>query len=257
MQKLLLFAILSCSGPLIQAQDYIVTLQKDTLRGEVSIPLPKEFVEEVRLETEDSKDLYKVHQVLSVFTDSTFYEPVKLINKYRFMKVVEPGYLTLYLYRADQSYDFNTFYLQKRSLEGIEVPNISFRKVIIDFLENCPSLVEKIENKTYRKNDLKEIVAEYNLCITDRTEMIYEANAENVADEGQTEAHPGVTIIRGIQAKIDKESKAELFTLLSDIKTKLSKNQPVPGYLKSALKEQTSGMSNIENEVSELLKALD
>lgn len=263
MYKLSLSLLLICVSPILLAQDYIVTLQKDTIKGDVSIPLPKEFMEEVRIETSDTKNLYKAHQVLSVFTDSTFYEPVKLGNKYRLMEVAESGYLTLYLYRADLSYDFNSYYLQKKSLEGLEVPNISFKRIMSTYLENCPTVVEKIENKTLRRDDLEQIVKEYNLCLKERTELIYEGKiditeeATGKENNDEIKENSTVALIRSIQASIDGKKNTELATLLADIKDKVSNNEPVPGYLKSALKEQTAGMTAIEKEVEELLKAIN
>jgi hypothetical protein len=40
--------------------------------------------------------------------------------------------------------------------------NKNFKKVIAEYFKDCPSLVTKVENKEFRKNDIYEIVEYYN-----------------------------------------------------------------------------------------------
>ncbi|MTI23319.1 hypothetical protein E1176_19985 [Fulvivirga sp. RKSG066] len=231
----------------LQAQDYIVTLQRDTIQGEVDILLPDTYSENLVFQNEDQKKQFMAQQLYGVYDDSAMYNTVKLSDKYRLMKVIEGGYLTYYLYRADQAYDFSLPYLQKSSTEGIEVPTISFRKKMTDFLKDCPAVVEKIDSKEYKRGDLSEIVRAYNACLNTKTEDIYTQAAIEEKNRGAKE------IINDIIAAVDKKDNADLITMLNDIKNKLDNGDEVPGYLTTALKDQTKDMEDIQKHVNELL----
>ncbi|MEM7513160.1 MAG: hypothetical protein AAF388_19685 [Bacteroidota bacterium] len=60
-------------------------------------------------------------------------------------------------------------YLLKRagSLHIQKVKSQKFKKVYSDFFEDCPSVVNKIKSKKYKKNDIEDIVWEYESCSTD------------------------------------------------------------------------------------------
>lgn len=66
--------------------------------------------------------------------------------------------------------DFNEFYALKDS-ETIASPLItagisrSFKKRAIDYFYDCPKLVSQLENSTYKKDDIKEVVNFYNKCL--------------------------------------------------------------------------------------------
>ena len=47
-------------------------------------------------------------------------------------------------------------------LNSSDVLSKSFKKTAAEFFKDCPSIVEKIENKSYKKDDLEEIVKFYN-----------------------------------------------------------------------------------------------
>ncbi len=60
------------------------------------------------------------------------------------------------------SYRLEKFALQKGE-RTLKVPaDLTFRKDMSDYFNDCPDLVRKIENKEFRKNDLKAIVKFYN-----------------------------------------------------------------------------------------------
>ncbi len=39
---------------------------------------------------------------------------------------------------------------------------LAFKKDMVEYFSSCPALAEKIENKSFRKNDLEAIVTNYN-----------------------------------------------------------------------------------------------
>lgn len=240
------------------SQDYLVTLQRDTLTGDIDILLPDALSESIVINSEGEKTRYKAYQFITAYIDSSFYRPAKLGDKYRLMKVVKDGYLSLMLFRPDNSYEFGSQYLLKKTLEGLEISNIGFRKRVTDFLQECPELVAKIDEKVYKKADLQTIVEAYNACLVNKTEERYvEAEDEHQPDAELTKdvvikAQTTIGLIDAIKSKIS-DDQSELQTLLADIKTKLTNEQPVPGYLIGALKEQTQDMVDIQEDVQQLI----
>lgn len=250
--RILFFSILVLFTTASYAQDYVITVQKDTIYGDVEILLPDQFNEELSVTVDGDKKRLKSFQILEAYTDSTIYHPAKVQNKYRILELIEGGYLSLYLYRADESYDFNTSYLLKSTTEGMIVPNISFRKRVTDFVSECPEVVAKLEDKTYKKNDLGQIVKDYNICLEQQTQKKFSEQDPTINESDKST----LNLVLGIQQKLNSSADDELNTLLNDIKQKVKSGGAVPGYLISALKEQTKSIDSIKNEVEQLLKAL-
>ncbi len=250
--RFLFYSIILLLTSTAYAQDYVITVQKDTLYGKVEILLPDQFNEELSIIVDGDKKRLKSFQILEAYTDSTIYHPAKVLNKYRILELIEGGYLSLYLYRADESYDFNTSYLLKSTTEGMIVPNISFRKRVTDFVSECPEVVAKLDDKTYKKNDLRQIVEDYNNCLEQQTQNKFNEQGPVINETDMS----ALTLVVGIQKKLNSSADDELNTLLNDIKQKVKSGDAVPGYLISALKEQTKSIDSIKNEVEQLLKAL-
>jgi hypothetical protein len=65
--------------------------------------------------------------------------------------------------------NFNEFYVLREN-EEIASPLItaqvskSFKKRAMEYFSDCPTLVAKLDNKDYVKDDVKEVVDEYNKC---------------------------------------------------------------------------------------------
>jgi hypothetical protein len=61
------------------------------------------------------------------------------------------------------SYGTEKFILQKEEDELFRPISLTFRKDMVEYFRDCPALVERIENKEFRMNDLESIVIFYNL----------------------------------------------------------------------------------------------
>lgn len=65
--------------------------------------------------------------------------------------------------------DFNEFYVSRKN-EEIASPLItarisrSFKKRAMEYFSDCPEVVSKLEDRTYIKDDIKDVVDEYNEC---------------------------------------------------------------------------------------------
>ena len=110
----------------------------------------------------------------SIFLGSIFSS-----NQYIFLKLEVDGVVKLFNYYFRQSsggmyngatgmtngvgsYAANDYILQKDTGDLISVHGISFRDDMSIFFKQCPALVDKIKDKTYRMKDMKTIVRYYN-----------------------------------------------------------------------------------------------
>lgn len=231
--------------------DYVITTSGDSLTGKVNLLLPGKFHEEVMIKDGKNKQRLKSYQVTRLVTKGQEYHTVKLGNIYKFMLIDKKGYVSIYRFRTADSFEFSSQYLAKTGGKGVEVPNFTFKKLIGEFVSDCPDVEEKINDKTYKRGDLEKIVDEYNSCIA--AGEVYSYNQR----QKQIESADEVALIDQIVEKLKgADSNNELITLLGDIKAKLNSGNDIPKYLKSALKDQTKDMAEIKEEVKKLLEKL-
>ena len=246
---IILLLILS---PAAYAQDWLVTTSADTLKGEIEIELPMERYEELTLKNDEGKQRFKAYQVIEFEHNGQKYKTVKHAGVYRIMLVDSEGYLSQYRYRVDQGYEFASVFLMKTDGESLEISNLTFKRSLSKFLDDCQSVVDGLTNKKYKRADLDQIVSDYNACIEKKTSKVQVT--ENTSKSPTQVDHPGIAIIESILMKID--NSGDLYAMLNDIKSKLSSGEKVAGYLKSALKEQAADQENIKEEVDQLLETI-
>jgi len=236
MQSLILTAsIIFLSSVASFGQDYIVTIQGDTIKGNVK-PLTYGPDKKVQVtEPGKKKVVYPFFKVKSFFFDGDTYQPVKGPDGYTFMKVIKSGYLSLFSFQQKDQTTFDGVFLTKRDGTGMEVPNLTFKKGMKNFLEDCPSVAGKIENDKLNKRDLHQIVDEYNACI----------DKENTAVEPTVVAKPPQSEINtsawdALESKVksqpDFAGKDDALEMISEIKNKIATSQKVPNFLVEGLK---------------------
>src|SRR5688572_10891221 len=131
----LLNALLVCQC--VTAQDYLVTTKGDTLYGEIK-PLNYGLEKKVQLRTADKKkQIYPMVQISAFALKKEVYQPVKGPNGYSFMKLLKPGYLSLFAFQGENQVTYDNHFLLKRDGNGTEVPNLSFRKILTNFPSDC------------------------------------------------------------------------------------------------------------------------
>lgn len=125
-------------------------------------------------------------------TEVAFFEYIQTSkNKKGLFKVISSGKATLYaksvsitsstpMYMAGPNggtwnhwnysfNDFNEFYVLKEN-KKIALPLVtarvsrSFKKRAMEYFSDCSSVVKKLDKRIYIKNDIKEVVDEYNNC---------------------------------------------------------------------------------------------
>ena len=170
------------------------------------------------------------------------------------MREVISGYLGLYRFRTDKSYEFATRFLYKASNEGMEVPNITFKRAVANFLGECPSVQQDVKDKVYKNSNIDEMIAAFNACLNKKPQFVVEEKKEK---KQKVKESKELQLIKSITENLSGENiSEELATLLKDIKGKITNGDKVPSYLKSALQEATKEYSAVEKDVTELIALL-
>ncbi|MEM9391303.1 MAG: hypothetical protein AAGA02_12560 [Bacteroidota bacterium] len=255
MKKLSVFVSLLFFAALSKAQtDEVYLTSGDTLAGKIDILLPADYYEEIMVKTDNEKRRIKSFRMLGFKAGNDVYKIIKFGDKYRIMEEIISGYLGLYRFRADNNYDFGSRFLYKVTNEGIEVPNITFKKAVADFVSECPSVQTDVKNKTYKASNIEEMIRAFNNCINERPQVTVEVKEE---EKPVVKASKELELINTIAKKLESESiSEELSTLLSDLEAKISKGENVPGYLTGALEENTKEFKSVSKEVKKLLNLL-
>lgn len=253
---LLLFLFSFCMVE-IKSQDYVVTVKGDTLKGRVKF-VSFDQMDRVTV-TGATKETLTAMQVRTVNIAREDYRPLKYENSIRFMKVIKPGYLSLLAFRPTGTGNWDGRLLSKMDGTSLEVPNLSFKKMIGKFLSDCPVIEEKLEKGEFAKKDLDRIIDLYNICLQSQSnEKLSNREAQPKPAE-RFENLEKVEAIKSLKEKVDKAdflSKEDASDLLKDILKKVEKGEKVPNYLTEGLKsylEKTPLKTDLEN-LLELLK---
>jgi len=254
MRKSVLISIFFLTSYFAVAQtDYVVTLKADTLRGEVRI-LSYDNIDRVQVAKDGKKESFTALEVLIVNLDSAFYKAVKYENKVVLMKVIKSGYLSLYAYRLPNMSSYDGRFLLKMDGNSMEMPNLGFKKVMANFLEDCLELSAEIKKGTLGKSKITQIIDDYNSCIGKRTVQPAAPTIVEEVTKVQLEA------IKKLSDKINElsfDTKQDALDILRDIQNKVEKKENVSNYqidgLQSTLKDQPSVAVELKNLV-ELFK---
>jgi hypothetical protein len=235
-------------------QDFLVTTKGDTLRGEVK-PLVYGSDKKVQItETGKKKVTYPLFQVKSYSLKGETYQPVKGPSGYTFMKLIKSGYLSLYAFQSENQVSFDGMYLLKKDGDGMELPNLSFKKGMKKFLDDCPVVADKIDSDELNKKDLNKIVDQYNSCIENRT-----VDHEKIIAK-RTEQNKNMTAWDVLEAKVktqpDFEGKNNALEMIGEIKSKISSSQKIPNFLLEGLKSSLTG-EEFKTELENALKEVD
>lgn len=235
------------------AQDYLLTAKGDSLVGEIK-PLSYGVDKKVQInETGKKKTVFPFFQVKEYRFKGDIYRPVKGPAGYTFMKLVKEGYLSLFFFQAANQVTFDGLFLLKRDGNGIEVPNLGFKKAMKKFLDDCNVVADKLERDELNKKDLYEIVDQYNACIIHRSADREAVVTSKKAVEKKTTAWD--TLEEKVKAHEDFEGKQNALEMISDIKSKIAAGQKIPNFLLSGLQSsltQEIFKTELENALKEV-----
>jgi hypothetical protein len=237
-----------------QAQDYAVTTKGDTIYGKIKALT---FGPDKKLQvTEQGKKkiTYPLFQVQSFTQDGDVYVPAKGPAGYTFMKVLKSGYLSLLAFQLENQVTFDGRYLLKKNGEGVEVPNLAFKKTLRNFLSDCGNIGEKIESGTYGKKDLDLIIDEYNACVKGNQAV------KNAGIEVRADIADRLVSWNELETKVKNTEefagKSDGLEMIADIKGKLSRGEKVPNFIVEGLKS-TLNREDLQPALQEALKHLN
>ncbi|MEJ1239782.1 hypothetical protein WBG78_16715 [Chryseolinea sp. T2] len=233
----LLVAIVAFSFTGLQktkAQEYVITTKGDSIAGQLK-PLLYGTEKKVQVTTaEKKKEVYSIFQVRRYRFRDEMYEPVKGPEGFAFMKLVKPGYLSLYNYQLPGQVTFEGTYLMRRDGKGMDVPNISFKKSMKSFLKDCPTVVDRIDQGEFNRKDLNDIIDAYNQCIDKNTTNRVAAIA---TQEVQTKSlNAWDELENQVKAAADFDGKPNALEMIQEIKGKIERSEKIPNFLVDGLK---------------------
>ncbi|MFZ5970691.1 MAG: hypothetical protein ACOYXA_03780 [Bacteroidota bacterium] len=232
--------------PVSAQGDWVVTLKNDTLRGEVRI-LTYDLMDRVQVKSEEGRQVFTAVQVRNVQIAGDDYQPVKMDNRIHLMKLLSQGYLSLYAFRLENQNSYDGRCLVKLGGATLELPNLTFKKTMATFLEDCEAVSEKVKEGAWSKKDLDVIIKEYNTCIAAQSRQKIVADASD-------EKTDRIEALRSKVEQSDLESKSDVLELLSDLQKKVSKGEAVPNYLTEGLKSYLDKQPAFAADLAEVIR---
>jgi hypothetical protein len=216
------------------AQDYVLTTRGDSLTGEVK---PLLYGQEKRVQLisseDDSKKTFSIFQVREFTSEGEVYHPIKGESGYVFMKLLQPGYLSLYAYQMENQTRFDGLFMKKLDGANMSVPNLGFKKYVSRFLEDCPAVVERIETGELGKKNLPELVDAYNACVDSRTVNHSSVIAQK---ELQTTKMSAWDSLEMKVRDMDFSEKTNALEMIAEIRKKIERQESIPNFLVEGLR---------------------
>ncbi len=241
----LAFALVASAA--VQAQDYLLPVHGDTLYGKVQ-PLTFGSFDQVQIILDGKKRVYNVIQVRAFCYENILYHPVRLNNKYWFMRLISPGYLSIYAHRPEGSHQYDGRLLLKMDGRSLEVPNIGFRNTVADFLADCPVVSDRVRNSELNKKELELIVHEYNIC-KERP-----AVPEPLLIASDDPALRALDELTDTAKGIDMDEKEDALQLITDIRNRLVRSEKISRYQLDALKSFFQSNEATQRELEKFLE---
>jgi len=230
---ILLFLLLILMHQCVSAQDYVLTTRGDSLTGDVK-PLVYGSDKKVQVVSADKKKTtFSLFEIRAFSIDGEIYHPLKGENGYVFMKLVQPGYLSLYAFQQDNQMRFDGLLLKKMDGENLVVPNLGFKRYVGKFLEDCPAIAERIKEGELGKKNLSELISQYNACIENRTVDHEKVIARS--EEQTTKIGAWDSLEEKIKSKEFNE-KTNALEMIAEIRKKIRSQEKIPNFLLEGLK---------------------
>lgn len=250
---IVLFLLMLLMYQCAKAQDYVITSDGDTLRGDVRLfnTAPDR---RVQLNVSGKKTSYTILNVRSLSYKGDVYHRVHSGTEYAFMKVLKHGYLSLYSYQLPSQSTYDGLLLVKRDGNRLPVPNLAFKKVMSKFLSDCDSLSSQIKRGEYGRNDLDTIINIYNDCIQARSNQAIAAVAEE--KKVMEKSEPWQDLYTRLSEAADFEGKSDALDMITEIRGKIARHEKVPKFLVEGLKSSLS-QSAFRQDLEEALNTLE
>ncbi|MBL7845472.1 MAG: hypothetical protein JNK44_16535 [Cyclobacteriaceae bacterium] len=254
----LVMIILCLTGYLTASaqSDYVVIPQGDTLKGGKVVFLNYGGDQKVQYTDQNKKrTIYTMKQVKAFQLNDEIYHLVKHNDRYAYLKLITFGYLSLYAYQMNDRQNWDGRYLYKRDGRGMEVPNIGFKKRMLEFLSDCEELSDDISGGDLGRGDLLELINKYNGCIEQRTALSGIAQQQKIISVQKAATWNELEDkVKSTENLNDKETVLEM---ISEARSKTEKGEKIPKFLVDGLTKSLEGNSELQNSLAEVLKAIN
>lgn len=243
--------LLACFSGFAQTPDIVVTAKGDSLTGKAKI-MAYDVIDRVQLTEGKTKKQFTAVQLQAVRVGDVWYGPVRTEYGYRMMKILQSGFLTLYLGRAQNSMVYDVQFLVRRDGRTMEVPNLTFKKSMQEFLSDCPKVQEDLAAEKLTKKDVAAIVKEFNACL----EPSGVKNPDRTAVVPDTDNR--ITTLQHLKDNLTNSeiaSRTDAIDILNDMLDKIRKNQTIANYQIEALRSMLKG-TVVESETEKLVELL-
>lgn len=249
-----LILITLCNWVIAQEQkDFVVTTLGDTLYGKIKLIHGGKF-DRVQINSNGKKIGYTSVQVTEVSFNNDRFHPVELGGNIKLMKLLKYGFLSLYGYRIENEVGYSGRLLRKIGGAYIDIPILTFRSALANFISACEPLAEKVKKRELGRDDLEQIVIEYNQCLNQKTEIVYQEE-KNKNVQGNLRSRL-LAFVRKVELS-NLANKSDVADVLNDMMTRIEGNQPIPKYQTEALKEFLQDQKEFEQDLNELLRMLE
>ncbi len=248
----LIISTLVCK--LADAQDYAITSKGDTLRGKIK-PLTFGPDKKVVVKEENGKKTtLTIFQTKAYVIEGETFHPVKYVKGYVFMKLVKPGYLSLYAFQPENQTTYDGYYLLKRDGAGTEVPNLGFKKILGKFLADDVLLAEKLDKGDYGKRQLNEVIDEYNQYIDKKS--VFHGESVAIQKEKSKSLSAWQNLEDKVKSKDNFDAKENVLEMIADVKNKIKNAEKIPNFLIESLRNSLS-QTELKEDLENALKALN
>tara|TARA_R110000796_G_scaffold252627_1_gene388926 strand:- start:7274 stop:8056 length:783 start_codon:yes stop_codon:yes gene_type:complete len=223
-------------------QDILTKLSGETMTGDVQLLANSDGMPYAVVKNGRDKETVELFSIKDIsIPEFGLIKPIKIGEQYRFGLIVSEDYLSVYKYStSNRMDDFGMIALQKFGGAAFALPGIvGFKKLMSDYLSDCPEVSDKIDEKELKRNDIDQIVKDYNGCIALKNSVeqkpisYYQASASKIPESKQTMLKDFETLLKYSEKVEDKDSVTDMF---SDFSSKLNKGEKVPEYLINAIK---------------------
>ncbi|MFN3841600.1 MAG: hypothetical protein ACK4RF_12915, partial [Cyclobacteriaceae bacterium] len=172
------------------------------------------------------KTVYGKLQVKGFTMDGNHYHPIRTTEGYTVMQLLKSGYLSLYAFQLENQSTWDGQYLYKRDGSGLEVSSLLFKKRLKSFLSECSEVAAKIESRELSRNNLDEIIDQFNICIDQRTaDAAIQTAVASKLDELET----------AVNELEESENKTTALEVIAELRLKVQRGEKVPAIFSKTL----------------------
>ena len=290
--RLAIFVFLCCYATTTKGQtdQYIVKLNGDTLRGKLQINPSRDNSRSMYFKNSDgTKENIRPIRISYVYYDEDYqFRSVAFYNQRVFMRIIsENKNLSHYHYTHKRENSIaTTNVITKPDGDVLEISALTFRKQIAKFLEDCPEIIAKLDNKEYRFGKQEELYRDYNNCdlqtmvavsavqeSSDKDGSAAAAGGVAAATTATTTTSTGTTTVpkseeqdklneidefrKYVRALDDFDHSRDVLEWLTDVEYRVSQNRDIPNYLWNSLNSMTVGNKELNDRAAKLKDALE